>query len=818
MEQKTQTDHGSRKRILQIATDVSATIGADFFRSMVKHLAQALGADTVYIGEFVGGPDERVRTLAAYVDGNLDGAFDYLLAGSASAGVALGNPCLCRSNAQTRFPSDPILQEVRAHSCVGIPLVDAQRQPIGLLMAMYRHPLASLGVPKSMLEIFAPRASAELDRKHTEERILESEQRYKAFIAQNADGMWRLEFEQPVRTDLPVQEQIDRIDRYGYVAECNDAAARQCGLEKAEQLIGWRVGEILPHQNASMRDAAVALIRSGYRFSTVEVMPLDREGNPRYVMRTAWGVVENGVLQRIWGTTRDITELKRSERALDASEQRMADLLEAVNVAVAVLDLQGSVVFCNQYLLKLTGWHTEDIVGKNWFDLMIPAEERARLRSGFASAKLTPQNPYRFESTLLGQDGRRFWIAWDSAILRDSEGKPAASANVGRDITEHKALEAQFRQAQKLESIGKLAGGVAHDFNNLLTVIGGYAAVLLEKRDPADPAYIGLAEIRKAAEKGAGLTNQLLAFSRRQVLRPQVLNLNALIAEDERMLRRLIGADIELVTNLDGALGLVRADAGNIHQVLLNLSVNARDAMPKGGKLIIATSNVDMDGISVPGTPPGEYVQLTVTDTGSGMTEEVRSHLFEPFFTTKEQGKGTGLGLSTVYGIVRQSGGHISVESAPGKGASFRILLPRIQAAAPGVEQASEAVLKGGTETILLVEDCAEVRSLAAKILRDLGYTVMEAESPSQALELTQTAGGKIRLILTDLVLPGMGGSELADLIKAVQKNIRVVFMSGYSDMPYIQEKISQPGFAYLQKPFTTEALTKTVREILDQR
>ena len=807
------------KSVLQIARHVSATIGAEFFRSMVQHLSEALAADCVYLGEFVGGPVERVRTLAACVDGQSDRSFEYPLAGSAAADVAFDKPCLCRTGAQEKFPADEILPKLHAEALAGVPLLNANRQALGVLMAVYRRPIPSFRIPKSMLDIFAPRAAAELSRKQSEEQLRESEQRHLAFIAANPDGLWRVEFENPIPVNLPDREQADRIHRSGYIAECNDSLARFLGCEKAGELIGCRLYDLESlDSDISLREATLALVRAGYRPTTMETRPLDRNNKRHYRLRSQWGIVEDGLLRRIWGTTRDISELRKSELALNASEQRMVDLLETVHLVVVMLDLNGSIAFCNDYLLQLTGWKSAEIQGKNWFDLMIPSDEQNALRTAFESAKEGPSPPIHIESTLLGADGHRWWIAWDCAVLGDAEGKIGAVVNVGRDLTEYKELESQFRQAQKLESIGRLASGVAHDFNNLLTVILGYSGALLARREPTDPDHIAISEIKKAAEKGADLAYQLLAFSRRQALHPTMLNLNTLVADDQRMWRRLIGENIELVTNLDPSVGIVRADAGHIHQVLLNLTVNARDAMPQGGKLIISSSNVNINGAKfplLPSLPSGSYVQLTVADTGVGMSAEVRAHLFEPFFTTKAPGCGTGLGLSTVYGIVKQSGGHIAVESEPGRGSMFSILLPRIEPA-PCQEPSAKPALKGGTETILLVEDQNEVRVLTAKILRELGYNVWEADGPGRAMELAKYSSAPVHLILTDVVMPTMSGVELANRVKQAHQEIKVLFMSGYATrLPLSEDPLLSE--AYIQKPFTPEALGWKVREILDR-
>jgi PAS domain S-box-containing protein len=367
--------------------------------------------------------------------------------------------------------------------------------------------------------------------------------------------------------------------------------------------------------------------------------------------------------------------------ALEAAERRMSELLEDLQLMVVIVRPNGEISFCNHHLYQLTGWQPPDVIGQNWIDLMIPEGDRERVRAAIASINTDLGLPVHFESPMLGPEGDRRWIAWDSISMRDSGGQIAATANVGRDITDFKKLEGQFQQAQKLESIGRLAGGVACDFNNLLTVIRGHSDAVLAKSGPLDEARTCLNEIRKAADKGAELTQRLLAFSRRRVLRLEVLNLTNLIADDVYMIRHLIGEHIELVTDLDPSLGLVNADVGHVHQIMLNLVVNARDAMPKGGTLTICTSNVTVGGNATgePGAVSGKFVQLTVADTGTGMSEEVRSHMFEPFYTTKASGKGTGLGLSMVYGIVQQSGGHIVVETEKGKGTSLQIRLRAVE-------------------------------------------------------------------------------------------------------------------------------------------
>ena len=396
-----------------------------------------------------------------------------------------------------------------------------------------------------------------------------------------------------------------------------------------------------------------------------------------------------------------------------------------------------------------------------------------------------------------------------------------SSAGSCSDITEHKHLEAQFLQAQKLASVGRLASGMAHDFNNLLTGILGYTDFALLDLPPECPVHTDLVEIHKAAERAAGLARQVLAVAGTQIIAPQVVNLNDLILDVDKLLRRLIGADVELITLPAADLHLVRADPGQIAQVLLNLAVNARDAMPHGGKLLITTANVVLDHVYASqhvGVVPGDYVLLAVRDTGTGMPEAVQQHLFEPFFTTKADGRGTGLGLATCDGIVKQHGGHLRFSSAVDQGTTFTIYLPRVEdVAGPQPAHPDDGAIPGGTETILLAEDEPTVRALVARILRARGYTVLEAADGEEALRVAQEhAGVAIQLLLTDVVMPRMGGPVLAARLTALRPTINVLFTSGYTDAAIVQHGMLDLGVAFLPKPYMSATLVRKVREVLD--
>jgi two-component system cell cycle sensor histidine kinase/response regulator CckA len=405
------------------------------------------------------------------------------------------------------------------------------------------------------------------------------------------------------------------------------------------------------------------------------------------------------------------------------------------------------------------------------------------------------------------------------APVRNEKGAVTHFIAIKRDITHELELEGQYRQTQKIDSIGRLAGGVAHDFNNILTTILGNAELALTQLSSDAPLRSNLESIQESAERAANLTRQLLAFASRQVIEPRRVNLNELIVNLNKMLHRLIGEDIKLVTQATPDLGQIKADPGQIEQVLLNLVVNARDAMPDGGTLTIHTDNVHLDEDYARRhlVTPGDYVMVSVTDTGVGMTDEVKQHIFEPFFTTKEQGKGTGLGLATCFGIIQQSNGHIHCDSQAGKGAEFRIYLPHVQKGEdPASERDVPSSLPQGSETILLAEDEPSLRRLMTRVLRTQGYTILEAADGNEALALAQANGAKIQLLLTDVIMPGLSGKMLAEWLSQVNPGIKVLFISGYINNAAVRGAMSKTGTFFLQKPFNPLALAKKVREALE--
>ncbi|HXG08263.1 MAG TPA: PAS domain S-box protein [Gemmataceae bacterium] len=508
----------------------------------------------------------------------------------------------------------------------------------------------------------------------------------------------------------------------------------------------------------------------------------------------------------------------QGEQAIRASEARKAAILESALDAIVTIDQKGNIVEFNPAAEKMFGYDRAAVLGRPMADLIIPPGLRDKHHQGLA--RFLAGGPAvvigkRVEMIAMRADGREFPV--EVAVIPIRGDGPLLFTAYIRDLSEHKRLEAQFLQAQKMEAVGRLAGGIAHDFNNLLTIINGYSDVLLSERPGPDESRLMVEEIRKAGERAASLTRQLLAFSRKEFFKPVTLNLNTLLADMEKMLGRLVGEDVEFVIAPADVPSRIKADPGQIEQVIMNLVVNARDAMPQGGRLTVETRNVVLDAAHVaahPGAQPGPHVLLAVTDTGCGMDEATKARIFEPFFTTKEFGKGTGLGLATVYGIVKQSGGHIEVESAPGRGSTFRIYLPLIPGSSS--ERQSAPAFQEGRETILLVEDEHAVRALARDILQRYGYTVLEAASGEAALALFGEHPGPIDLLLTDIIMPTLSGVALAQRLGEARPDLKVLYMSGYTDSALTRHGLQQGETNLLLKPFAPEALAQAVRNALD--
>ena len=641
------------------------------------------------------------------------------------------------------------------------------------------------------------------DRRRAENALRESEERYRLLFENNPQPMWVLDRE--TLAFLAVNEALCR--HYGY---------------SREEFLRMTIEDIRPSADVpalfeNLATESREFHRAGgwrHRRKDATTIEVEIASHPiHFAGRDAQLILAN-----------DVTERKRAEEALRQSEQKYRDIFDFATVGIYQARHDGSLLTANAPLAEMLGYGSpEELMRKKLDEIATDPEEGRALVSQVPPAQMELRREVRWRK----KDGTPIWLELDARPVRSADGTVRYFEGFVHDITQRKSTEEEKRrlqeqlvQAQKMEAVGQLAGGIAHDFNNLLTAITGYSELLLGELAPEDLRRSHADEIRKAGERAASLTQQLLAFSRRQVLEPKVLDVNTVVSDIERMLRRLIGEHIELKTRKAPDIWKVKADPGQIEQAILNLVLNARDAMPRGGTLAIETSNEKLDEAfsrsHVP-TQPGSYVLVAVRDTGIGISDEVKARLFEPFFTTKERGKGTGLGLSTTYGIVKQSGGYLWCDSEIGRGTTFRVFLPRVEEPVSEIaERKAAPPIHPGDETVLLVEDEPEVRSLVQRILKTQGYTVVTAANPDEAVAVAREFKGVIQLLVTDVVMPGMSGLQLAERLLPTRPHMRVLFVSGYTDDAMGPQGILEPGKAFLQKPFTPNALAQKIRDVLD--
>ncbi|HZS46164.1 MAG TPA: PAS domain S-box protein [Blastocatellia bacterium] len=670
--------------------------------------------------------------------------------------------------------------------------------PVGVLLLVVAAPLAWSETLRRRVKAKTAELQREIaERQHSQQALAASEKHYRLLFHSNPLPMWV----------------YDR-DTLQFLA-VNEAAVRNYGYS-LEEFSSMTIKEIRPAEDIAILLNEVEHITEGLG-RTMRFRHKKKDGTIIDVEITSHTLIFQGKNAELV-LANDITELKRAEQALIDSESELRALFGAMTDVVVVFDHRGQYVKIAPTnpgpLFRLP----DELIGRTLHEVF--PLQLADLFLGYIKTVLETGKPLNVEYRL-NLNGT---AAWFEGVL-----SPMSADSVfliSRDVTwrkqadeQLKQSQEQLRQSQRLEPIGRLAGGVAHDFNNLLTAIIGYSELLLADTASDDARFGNLSEIKKAGQRAAGLTRQLLAFSRKQILQPKVINLNSTVLNMHKMLRRLIGEDIEIISLLDHRIGQVNADPGQVEQVILNLAVNARDAMPDGGKITIETLNLDVpeNNTRLNGIPAGNYVTLTVQDSGCGMDEETKSHIFEPFFTTKETGKGTGLGLATVYGIVQQSGGYISVESAPGKGTSFCVYLPRTEAAAE-----TDAVRFNGLdretagETILVVEDEDLLLRLIQTTLRQAGYKVLTATNGTEAIEQFQLNRDIIKLVLTDIVMPQMGGRRLVERLYELGSSARILFMSGYTSDSIVRDELIGDRIQLLQKPFSPTDLTAKIRDVLD--
>ncbi len=597
----------------------------------------------------------------------------------------------------------------------------------------------------------------------------------------------------------------------------NSAGARARG-RSVKEVIGLTAIDIYgPELGGKVMERDRQVIQSG------QTQTFEEEGPSNGIVRTylsTKGPFRDGTgkIVGLLGISRDITERKRAEGEIRRSQQKLRIHFEHTPLAVVEWDLEFRVTAWNPAAEGIFGYSHEEAMGQH-ASFIVPPQFRQQV-DDVGQALVKQSGGTRSTNDNLTKSGSTISCEWYNTPLVDEFGKVLGVASLVQNVTERVALEERLRQSQKMEAVGRLAGGVAHDFNNLLTVILGYAQILAEGVPAGSRLYDSTAQIKSAADRAAGITRQLLAFSRKAVLSPRVINLNDTMMNLDSLLRRLIGEDIEVLTVPANDLGSVKADPGQIEQVIMNLALNARDAMPLGGKLTLETANAQLDEAYArhhQPAEPGRYVMLAVTDTGHGMSPETQARIFEPFYTTKEVGKGTGLGLSMVYGIVKQSGGYIWVYSEENRGTTFKIYLPRVDqpVEAVGAENRPKGVQRG-SETILLVEDDPQLRQLSSSILAHCGYKVLTASGPEEGLAICKENHRDIRLLVTDVVMPRMNGRQLAEQILQISPSVKVLYISGYTSNAIVHYGVLDPGLWFLPKPFTLSSLMAKVREVLD--
>ena len=708
-------------------------------------------------------------------------------------------------SAETSLPRLEVAQREGLRAAFGFP-IHFEGEVVGVVEYFSREPRAPDEEVLKMLADLESQVAHFWQRRRAEKALRAAQDRLGQVLASSPAVLYTLKVAGNRLLPAWVSQNMERLSGY--------AASEISGPD-------WWSERIHPDDRERVLAENATLLTRGY--VAREYRFRHKRGDYRWVHNEKV-LIRNaaGEPVEVVGSWSDVTALKQAERKLETSEEQYRLLFDRNPQPMWVYaEETRRFLAVNDAAVAHYGFSRDEFLAMTLRDIRPPEQVKALDEFAEARRKASPGAAFRSDRVWKHhkKDGTLIDVKVAASPIPFAGGD--AWLVLASDVTEEKRLEAQLRQSQKMESVGRLAGGVAHDFNNLLGVITGYGELLQREIGPGHPAFGRVAEIRKAAERAAGLTRQLLAFSRKQVLEPKVLDLNVVVSETEKMLRRLIGEDVQLITVFEEGLGSVKADPGQIEQVIVNLAVNARDAMPEGGKLIIETANVDLDEgytRTRPEAVTGRHVMIAVSDTGQGMDPETLAHLFEPFFTTKEPGKGTGLGLATVHGIVRQSGGHVSAYSEKGRGTTFKIYLPRHDEEQRPAHLIAEtaAAAPSGTETILLVEDEPSLRVMIGEILEAAGYKVLEGPSPEEALATAGSYGGPISLMLTDVILPRMSGRQVADALRSSRPETRVLFMSGYTDDAIGHHGILEPGTHFLQKPFTSDSLLHKVRDILD--
>lgn len=803
----------------RLVSVIGPQTGQDFFQTAVDALCAICEAEWALVGALDPLVHNSIRTIAVSRNGRKEPNFTYELEGTPCATVVGRDFCYYPTEVQSHFPQDQMLVDLGIQCYMGFPIASNDGAPLGLIAILHTRPLQHAEQARALLQVVSARAGAELERRRVDAALIESESRFRTLV-------------EDIEVGVILHDRDDRI------LLSNPAAARVLGLTR-EQLHGatsadpgWELvredGTPCPPDQVP----SVIAARNGQPVRNAIVGVINRERHERRWLQVtaAPRLRSDGALLHVLVTIVDVTDRKRAEEAVRASARRLTLAISATSDAVWEWNYQTGETYYSPRWYEMLGLRADGPATLDVFRTLCHPDDLEPTMQAIEQGVNSPQSEgWALEFRMRRGDGNWAWILGRGNVVeRDAWGRPLMVAGTNADITQRKEAEARRRdlelrlaQSHRMESMGRLAGGVAHDFNNILTVINGYSDLLLGSLDLDAASTEMLTDIRNAGERAAALTRQLLTLSRHQVIAPDTHELNIVVADTERMLQRLIGEHITLRTRLSPDYLWVRADAGQLSQVIVNLAVNARDAMTDGGTLTVATADEVLDearaAAIAPDAKPGRFAVLTVSDTGTGIPAELQELVFEPFFTTKGPGRGTGLGLTTVHSIVKQCDGLLTVKSEPGAGTTFTIYLPAVdEPGVPASHTAEHATVHRDQKTVLMVEDEAAVRHVVQLMLERMGMHVLAALDAQDALRVIQTHTGPIDLLLTDVIMPGLNGRQLAERVQALRPAIRTVYMSGYTDDAVVQQVVRHSDALYLQKPFDAEALARTLRQALD--
>ena len=803
----------------RLVSVIGPQTGQDFFQTAVDALCAICEAEWALVGALDSLVHNSIKTIAVSKNGRKESNFTYELEGTPCAAVVGREFSYYPNDVQAHFPQDRMLADLGIHSYMGLPIASNDGAPLGLIAVLHSAPLRHAEQTRALLQVVSARAGAELERRRVDAALIESESRFRTLV-------------EDIEVGVLLRDRDDRI------LLSNPAAARVLGLPRerlhgaTSPAPGWELvrEDGTPCPPDQLPSALAARTGQPVRNAIIGVINPTQHERRWLQVTAAPRLRSDGALLHVLVTIVDVTDRKRAEEAVRASARRLTLAISATSDAVWEWNYQTGETYYSPRWYEMLGLSSDGPASLDAFRALCHPEDIEPTMKAIEREVNSPQSGgWALEFRMRRGDGTWAWILGRGNVVeRDAWGRPLMVAGTNADITQRKEAEARRRdlelrlaQSHRMESMGRLAGGVAHDFNNILTVINGYSDLLLGSLDLDTASKEMLTDIRNAGERAAALTRQLLTFSRHQVIAPDTHELNIVVADTERMLQRLIGEHITLRTRLSPDYLWVRADAGQLSQVIVNLAVNARDAMPDGGTLTVATSDEILDPAQAaavaPDARPGRYAVLTVSDTGTGIPVELQELVFEPFFTTKGPGRGTGLGLTTVHSIVKQCDGLLTVKSEPGSGTTFTIYLPAVDEPGLAPSHAAEhAPIHRDRKTVLMVEDEAAVRHVVQLMLERMGMHVLAALDAQDALRVIQMHAGPIDLLLTDVIMPGLNGRQLAERVQALRPTIRTVYMSGYTDDAVVQQVVRHSDALYLQKPFDAEALSRTLRQALD--